>query len=360
MGLMNVWPLKSRSKDRFFVQGSFRPASAGTETIPYVTNGSIKGDGFTVARTSAGLFTITFDKKVGQLDSIAGFARSQAAITTPTLVEGKVNALTNGIQTAQLRVWRGATSTGTLAGLTVASDISGLTCTPSIAGLTASTALTLGKGFIPIDLGSIRELSAGAIQNLAAHGGILAVDSTPVLGHITAAKEVGLAWAAGNTDTLCIPGIPLPPDFDESVAASVHMVGYCADANVMTVAAFFGTNGTDAGGNTLALAAGRAEVFKALTQANQEAHPGSVTITITPGAHGAATCYINSIWIEYTRKGWSAATTPGGAVTAAMGGAITNTPAGSITTDAHKFASADQAANADYEVCFIASFKPKY
>ena len=38
-----------------------------------------------------------------------------------------------------------------------------------------------GVGFIPLDITSLREIASNDTQNLAAHGGILAQDSVPIL-----------------------------------------------------------------------------------------------------------------------------------------------------------------------------------
>jgi hypothetical protein len=178
-------------------------------------------------------------------------------------------------------------------------------------------------------------LASGVIPDIAAIGGCLANNTAPVMKPITAGKEIGIEWAATGVVPICFPGIALPPNFDATAAMRVHYMANCADLSILTVGAFFGINGTDAvtgGTQAAALAAGRAERSAVLNPTYQEAAAGSVTVYLTPAAHGSNVLTLTSAWLEYQ-------------IAASSGGAM---------------GLKDMASNADNVVDFIASFKPKY
>jgi predicted flavoprotein YhiN len=64
MAIGPFFQMNSRNKAPVKIEGSFAPNGSSA-----VASASIKGNGFSVARTSAGLFTITFDDKFTDLMS---------------------------------------------------------------------------------------------------------------------------------------------------------------------------------------------------------------------------------------------------------------------------------------------------
>jgi hypothetical protein len=160
-------------------------------------------------------------------------------------------------------------------------------------------------GFIPLPLAQARELSSADTQNLAAHGGILASDSTPVFDVINAGTDgqMEVTWAASNSDAIAWH-VALPPDLDDASAMTFHAMalsGGSTDTPTLTIEAFFGVGDTDAGGATGALGATEAEVTRTIAAANVEAAPDFLTITLTPGAHTTDTVILRGCWLEYTR-----------------------------------------------------------
>jgi hypothetical protein len=160
-------------------------------------------------------------------------------------------------------------------------------------------------GFISLPLAQARELSSNNTQNLAAHGGILASDSTPTLDVINAGtdQQMEVTWAASNNDKIAWH-VALPPDLDDASVMTFHAMalsGGSTDTPVLTIEAFFGVGDTDAGGNTGALAATEAEVTRTITAANVVAAPNFLTITLVPGAHTTDTVILRGAWLEYTR-----------------------------------------------------------
>lgn len=167
---------------------------------------------------------------------------------------------------------------------------------------------TLKTGFIPIDITSAREIASNAIQNLAAHGGIMAVDSQPDLARINGAtdKALRITWAATEVDEIQFPPLAIPPDYDNSGALTIHLLVY-KDANmdtgaVIDVQAFSGVGDTEMGGNTAAITeTAAAEKSVSLTGANVGAHPGVLNISLVPGTHANDALYLLAAWAEYTR-----------------------------------------------------------
>ena len=95
-----LWAL---GQDRVLMQGRFRPNGAGA-----VDNDLNKGLGFSVARDSAGVFTITFEDRFRDLES----GDVQVFADTATDLQGQVGAvdtLTAG--TVVIRLLAGATPT---------------------------------------------------------------------------------------------------------------------------------------------------------------------------------------------------------------------------------------------------------
>lgn len=102
-GLNKVY---GRLLDGVLVPGSFRPNGASG-----IVSNSTKGQGFSVARTSAGLYTVTFDEKWPSVTGggLVGFYANAriAAAENPVIVKGSVVSQAN--KTAQIRLWQAAT-----------------------------------------------------------------------------------------------------------------------------------------------------------------------------------------------------------------------------------------------------------
>lgn len=163
-----------------------------------------------------------------------------------------------------------------------------------------------GKGVIQLPLVQARELSTNQIINAAGNGGLLAVDSTPILQAINAGtdQQLRLNWAASNSDKIAWH-IVLPQDLDPSADMILHTRAYMAgatDTPVLTWQAFFNVGDTDAGGATAALGAALAEQTRTIAAADVPSPPGELSLTLTPGAHTTDALYLHSAWIEYVRK----------------------------------------------------------
>src|SRR5947209_1081233 len=81
----------------------------------------------------------------------------------------------------------------------------------------AKLTTTLATGFIPLSLHDVREIAANNYQNIAANGGLLASDTTPLFEQVNGATDpqTRVKWAATNVDPVKWSVIS-PPDLDSS------------------------------------------------------------------------------------------------------------------------------------------------
>lgn len=163
------------------------------------------------------------------------------------------------------------------------------------------------QAFIPIALHSVRETTNFDVANVAANGGLLASDTTPVLEAINAATDgcQRLSWAATNVDQVTFQ-TPLPPDIDVTADVVVHIraaMEAVADTPDITVDSFFNEGDTKVV-DTISAITGTAYAEYTGTIGNADVPAGAQTLTVglTPAAHGTDDLYITAIWIEYTKK----------------------------------------------------------
>lgn len=172
----------------------------------------------------------------------------------------------------------------------------------------AKLTTTMQKGFIPLPLQNWREVATNATQNLAAHGGILASDSTPILQRVNGAtdKQLRLNWAASNNDEIVYGGIAYPPDLDDAAEVTVHLLAAMAgatDTPLVAVSFFEGVGDSNAGGNTAAVTGTTmAEYSVTIAAGNVGAHPNVAAVGLVPAAHTTDALYVYAAWLEYTRK----------------------------------------------------------
>lgn len=175
----------------------------------------------------------------------------------------------------------------------------------------------LKKGFLPIDLLSLREIlsndfadetivSTGGSEK--ASGGILALDGA--IGFIKRVngatdKAARVVLKANTTGEFQFSPIPLPHDLDETADVSVHLMTEMAgatDTPTIDVQAFAGKGDTEMGGATSALSNAIEEKVVTLLAADIPAHPNFLNIMLVPGAHANDAIHIYAAWLEYTKK----------------------------------------------------------
>jgi predicted RecA/RadA family phage recombinase len=168
---------------------------------------------------------------------------------------------------------------------------------------------TMGTGFIPLDITSLREIASNAIQNLAAHGGILASDSAPQLERVNGAtdKALRVTWTAeADTDEAQFPPVPLPVDLDATENVTFHCLAAMEDTNdtpTIDVQVWDAVGDTEMGGATGAVTGTSvAEYTVTILAANISGPPtGFLNIGLVPAAHATDDMYLYAAWLEYAR-----------------------------------------------------------
>ena len=175
--------------------------------------------------------------------------------------------------------------------------------------LAALRTFIVGKGKLSLDLMSLREIASDEIPNEASvHGGILTSDSTPSLKRVSTStdKALKVEWVGGNVDEVQFPPVFMPPDFNSSIDATVHLLAKMdagGDTPTIDIQVFDGIGDTEMGGATAALSSSLAELSVTLANANLSGHPlGFLNISLVPGTHATQLVELYAAWIEYTRK----------------------------------------------------------
>lgn len=166
------------------------------------------------------------------------------------------------------------------------------------------------KGFIPLDITTMREIASNDIQNLAAHGGLLASDSDPALARVNGAtdKALRVTWDGTNdTDEAQFAPVAMPHDLDASQDMTVHLLmamGGATDTPTVDVQVFDGIGDTEMGGATGAVTGTTlTEYAVTIANANVSGPPtGFLNISLVPGAHTTDDLHLYAAWIEYRRN----------------------------------------------------------
>lgn len=170
----------------------------------------------------------------------------------------------------------------------------------------AKLSTTLKTGFIPVPLATLREVSSNTIPNAAGNGGLLASDTTPILATTNGDTDsaLRLAWAAANVDPVIFQ-VPLPPDLDEASAVEIHLLAAMEAANdtpVISADSYFMVGDTKVEDDSTAVTgATPAEYTITIAAGDVPAGAQTLTVELTPGAHGTDALYVYAVWVEYVR-----------------------------------------------------------
>jgi len=165
--------------------------------------------------------------------------------------------------------------------------------------------LVSAQKFIGIPLVQWREVGTNDIQNLAAHGGILAKDSTPILEYTNGDTDsaLRLRWAADDVNAI-VTQVPLPPDLNAGADLVLHIRAAMAGATntpVISADSFFNEGDTKVEDDSAAITGATvAEYTITIAAADVPAGAQSLSIELTPGAHAADALYVYATWLEYT------------------------------------------------------------
>lgn len=162
------------------------------------------------------------------------------------------------------------------------------------------------QAHIDIPLFNWREVTSNNIPNIAALGGILANDTTPILEYTNGDTDsaIRLRWAAGNVDKITTQ-LALPADADEknsiSLTVRAAMAG-ATNAPVLTLDSFFNEGDTKVVDTSSAITGATvAEYFITIASADIPATARTMSIELTPGAHGTDALYVYGTWLSYSR-----------------------------------------------------------
>ena len=166
--------------------------------------------------------------------------------------------------------------------------------------------LLSAQQFISVPLDSFKEATNFDVGAIAANGGVLASDTTPIREAINAATDgcQRLLWAASNNDQI-VAQLALPPDLDVASDIVLHFRIVSAgttDAVGFTVDSFFNEGDTKVVDTSETnQTATYAEKIATIAAADIPAGAQTLTFGLTPVAHTTDTMAMTACWIEYTR-----------------------------------------------------------
>lgn len=169
---------------------------------------------------------------------------------------------------------------------------------------------SLEQGVIEIPLTALREISSGSdVGDVAAIGGVLASDTTPIL-RADSAESWELSWAAGNADIVGIGGLPVPNDFDGSRDATIQATVYTDNAGGGGIDAATLTVETGWDGGTLvsdAVTDSTPAITKhtntgTIAAADMPDAPKQLSVAVTVAAHANDPVQLTMLRILYYRK----------------------------------------------------------
>lgn len=156
----------------------------------------------------------------------------------------------------------------------------------------------------PVLIGGAREIASDDIQNLAAHGGDMAKDSTPIFERVatTTDKAHRLRWAATVVDEVDFETV-LPDDLDETQDILIKFNANMSDVNntvVISADTFFDKGDTKVEDDSAAVT-GTSVAEYTITIAAADVPDGAtqMTFSLTPAAHANDALNIHDVRVEY-------------------------------------------------------------
>lgn len=169
----------------------------------------------------------------------------------------------------------------------------------------ASTApLASDMNTISISLNSFREVTSGGdVGNIAAVGGVLASDTTPIL-RGDAAETQEIVWAASNSDIIATQ-VTMPDDVDG--ARDMYVDLRVVSGGTTNAASFTVETGWDGGALVSDTATGVASISAhtataTIAAADVPAAAKVLTLMLTPAAHSTDVMTLYGVKIRYYRE----------------------------------------------------------
>ncbi len=172
--------------------------------------------------------------------------------------------------------------------------------------VTHVTSSTGQSGYIPLPLTGWREVTTNDITNAAGNGGVLATDSTPTLEYVNGDtdSQIRMLWAAANVDAIACQ-VTLPPDLDRTQDMTIVIRGAMSDTGdtpAMDVDTFFDEGDTKVEDATAVWGAGVENRGATIAAADIPDTATTMSIELTPGAHGTDTMVVYATYLTYTKR----------------------------------------------------------
>jgi hypothetical protein len=131
-------------------------------------------------------------------------------------------------------------------------------------------------------------------------GGLLAKNTTPILEatNVDTDTALRLNWATSNVDSIHNK-IQLPANLDTSRDMTFRMRGLCADGNVNDLDIFFDEGDTKVSDAFAVLTGSVTDVAATVAASDIPSGARSMTVEITPAAHGSNPQYVYGISLDY-------------------------------------------------------------
>lgn len=154
-----------------------------------------------------------------------------------------------------------------------------------------------------VSLYSFREVSSGGdVGAIAAIGGVLASDTTPIM-RGDAAETAEISWATGNTDIIATH-ITLPKDFSGASDVTVELQVYSGTTNAATFTVETGWDGAALVSDTAtdgAASATKHTITATIAAADIPDSARNLTLILTPAAHAADAIQLAGVCVVYER-----------------------------------------------------------
>jgi hypothetical protein len=160
---------------------------------------------------------------------------------------------------------------------------------------------------VELSLNDFREVTtAGAVSNIAGNGGLLASDTTPIMGAEATSEAQSLAWAAGNSDIVQI-NKTLPPDFsgEDDVLVELWVLTDNAGGGSVEAGTFSVLSSWDNGAQVTDTATDSApaitvhKVTATVAASDVPNHPNFVNIQLVLGTHANDPVHLLSARLSY-------------------------------------------------------------
>ncbi len=232
--------------------------------------------------------------------------QNQASATEATLGSGDIGLfIPNTSTTWNVSVFSGSHTSDDEAG-SISTDLgdSGVTTdVESVSGALNAVFAEVGVKHVDVPLPILREVSTMAVGNIAAIGGLLASDTTPILGPINGATAgcQRVSWASSNNDVVMFQ-VSLPDNLDDTLDITLGAriaSGGTTNAVGFTVTSYFGETGAAVSDTTgTNQTATYSTVTATIAAADVPAGARTMTVTLTPVAHTTDTCNLTALWLE--------------------------------------------------------------